>query len=283
MNSAFGSLAECVQDGVMSACGAYDSAPLSRIFQCLESRREQYFDESKSLSNSLATFLDCFQSLHRVLTIWIKISYAGYFVGCLSDGNIITLVESKEWKSAVRRTLFSSDRFGIEKSEHSSNLSFFVVNEKQDWYWYPSTLKKEVDLDLANERIKFSKKEILKEEAKFLSKEEHSAYSESSSSGAYGKGQERTECVDKSDMSTASSELRGDEVIGNANNLEASASDSSLDTNSTCNIEKSVDLEENATDVPEQSQLFSYKTELTLFTQYSNMELSGLPTSPQLE
>lgn len=45
MKRAFASLDACIHDSVLSACGAYDSASLERIFQCIEQREERFFND----------------------------------------------------------------------------------------------------------------------------------------------------------------------------------------------------------------------------------------------
>lgn len=58
MDRAFGSFEECVKDGVMSACGAYGTAPLDRIYRCIEQRMEKYFDEGKAVPSDFKTYLE---------------------------------------------------------------------------------------------------------------------------------------------------------------------------------------------------------------------------------
>lgn len=62
MDRAFGSFEECVQDGVMSACGAYGTAPLDRIYRCIEQRMEKYFDEGKTMPSYFHDYLELISS-----------------------------------------------------------------------------------------------------------------------------------------------------------------------------------------------------------------------------
>lgn len=50
---AFGSLDECVADGVLAACGAYQTAHLKRIYDSIEQREERYFNEGKLRDDSV--------------------------------------------------------------------------------------------------------------------------------------------------------------------------------------------------------------------------------------
>ncbi|KAI0562222.1 hypothetical protein FGB62_64g132 [Gracilaria domingensis] len=265
MKRAFGSFVDCVQDGVMSACGAFDTASLERIYESLELRGEKYFDQ---------------------------------------DGNVVGITQDEHWRIHVRRVLFVSNRFGVAKPDHSEDLEFYVVEKKLDWYMYPSkfyTGSNPITEDIG--RMESQGRSLQSDACGAISipscteddfaennarSDKHSSTSNSSSGTDALQGAAAHETEEQ--LPTTRSSPSDSESTKNATMADRNSSTSgfcleegdglrtyeNIET-TRAELKPEEHIQEN--DVQEPSQPISYKTELTHHTLCSNLELGSFPGS----
>lgn len=213
----------------------------------------------------------------------------------------MALAQGRDWKLNVRRTLFTSSRFGVEKAEHSDGLEFYVVDKHHNWFLYPiSTRTNEPHPVVQEEHLDKEKSRLEEIEQRFP----RAGYP-SSQTGDGDQNSQSPQSRDRLCKSTSSSgnsealltsPKRGKDVSV-SNTRSTTTADSTRTTTARGDLTSdSALLREGAKmlkDDPhvgndkevegnkciEQSQQVSYKTELTFHTLCSNMEIGSFPGS----